>query len=760
MDFIARARERQRALERAELRAQQAQASHKQVLLKWKSTTTKPAASRPRQPHAAGHGAKKAGTPAPRTPLVTAVSKRRRVDHVAPEDAALRSTVLAQRKQQQEAAIQDLLQAALQDTFPAATPPPTATHSIAKTKALPAPLAAAATRTSTRAASSNAVKAPKNSKTPGHIVKVRGTRRTVDLRQDFLARFAEDIHATTLEHPLALQAADAPPHVKLLRGGLKHRAPPEGHTTQLDAHYWVPEALLEHAFGSDWSRHPLITALTVIPNEGVSFRKNGILRKAEGTPFQLWGRDPARPKQVGLPPAWGLSMFGRPTTDLRVRGAPLKYTYDTAAHMKERPEQRISILRTLRVLDTWGRALMIQDCAMGKTFQVMRLLCRLRVRTLFVVPSNIATQTVEAFRATLVATDPATGRSVEPSIHCWQGTPSAPKPHQAFDITIVSQETLKVTKVPPETFLQYGFVAVDEGHTMVTGKGVNVFGRFFAAKVVCVTATPMRLDNTGYVLPFYFGPVAVNVTRELLHRHPETQDRVMAIKVLQVRSNMPLQHEALVHMTPAQREDVLALDPTYTADAVWAVEQAKREGCKEIYVLTRRLNHLRSMWLALARYFHVPVATVPLVYGGMNDKQRQAAYAAGREVGFVVVNLSCLEAGFDRPSLDCLVQCVPAKNAQQMTGRVERLFEGMSHKRIFLLRPPQGRPNILKKAYDRQLQFFKRSYIEVTNADSKPVLTQAMMAASRAAVEVVAREVEEGTLDTALKDRRVPPGFQ
>ena len=452
---------------------------------------------------------------------------------------------------------------------------------------------------------------------PGQVVKVRGSKRVIDLREPFMKRFAEDIHATTLEHPLAIQAADAPPHVKLLRGGLKDRQSPPGHKTMLDSHYWVHESLLEQAFGSDWKHHPMMAPLTVIPNEGASFRKNGILRKTEGKPFELWGRDPARPKCIGLPPGWGLSMFGLPTVDMRVKGAPLKYKYSLAPHFKARPEQRIAIARTLKVLNSgWGRALMIEDCAMGKTLQMMMLFCHFGVRFLFVVPSNIATQTVETFRTSLIAIDPVTGERVEPSIHLWKGSASAPKPHDAWDITIVSHETLKLTKVPPQTFLQYGFMGVDEGHTVITEKGTAMFSNFYAAKVVCVTATPMRLDNTGYVLPFYFGPIAVNITRELLHRHPETQDRVMAIKVLQITSGMELDSADLVHMTPAQREDLLALDPTYTAEAVWAVAQAKAAGCKEIYVLTRRLNHLRSVWLALAKYFRVPVDAVPLVYGG------------------------------------------------------------------------------------------------------------------------------------------------
>lgn len=239
---------------------------------------------------------------------------------------------------------------------------------------------------------------------------------------------------------------------------------------------------------------------------------------------------------------------------------------------------------------------------------------------------------------------------------------------QVKDITIAMIQTLVSNpKLLASLRQRFGMVIVDECHTAITEKRLQVIQQFNARYLFGLTATPDRTDEQGKAIHFTFGPIIID--RKLPQEKP-------IVKI--VYSDKPLPIDEYAYMVTAQVE--CAKRNTMIADIV---REEFMEG-RKIMVLTKRIDHYERI--------HALLQDIPMVYtisSKENDKERVAlirAFKEGtREYNVILGTYPMLATGTDIPNLDTLVFAGDLKSSvlqRQSVGRILRIFSGKKHPKI------------------------------------------------------------------------------
>ena len=231
--------------------------------------------------------------------------------------------------------------------------------------------------------------------------------------------------------------------------------------------------------------------------------------------------------------------------------------------------------------------------------------------------------------------------------------------------------------------LRYGFVVVDECHTIPAASFERVASALRPRFFLGLTATPERRDGMHPVLYMQCGPV----------RH-----RVSPLKTARAE---PFAHIVLVRATPFRSEDIphrpgdretplfpllcdaLCRDEIRNDLIVSDAVASLKEGRFPL-ILTDRRDHVDLLTDILHR--HGVENVVPLVGGRSGKRCRRVSPDDTTESGRVIVATGALLGeGFDDPRLDTLLLATPVSwrgRLAQYAGRLHRLHEGKREVRI------------------------------------------------------------------------------
>jgi len=375
---------------------------------------------------------------------------------------------------------------------------------------------------------------------------------------------------------------------------------------------------------------------------------------------------PTKLSLIGLPRFLGLSLFGKPTQDLRQLGTPMSTI--TSTEISLRPLQIQAVDQALEVLETFGGTTSIADCGFGKTRLAIAIASKLKRRTLILCNREVLMKQW----STVV-------RDLTPWTISWlQGSSfhKAPKEpvgllsadNLSSDVCIGSIDTLVDSAVPKEITNSFGLVIVDEMHHLAAATLVHALPKLPARYIVALSATPDRRDGLEYFLYWLAGP-----TSFVYKRLPSVTGVRDTVEVRAIMAVGTAQRERMYRngsLAFAEMANGLAEDPRRNEYLLKAIDVCIQEGRKKIIVVSSLVNHCTHLHAAIAtKYIDMPMAL-------MCGKTVESNKAKDPATRIVFATYSLLEEGYDDDRLDTLVLALPRSRIQQTIGRVERTHEG------------------------------------------------------------------------------------
>lgn len=422
-------------------------------------------------------------------------------------------------------------------------------------------------------------------------------------------------------------------------------------TAVLHGLYWVPRRDVSKELLDSMTLRPVVSNLAP---------------KSAAKPFPVWVEHPTNKDWVGVPKFLGLSAFGAANVDKRSGGVALKNAGSWSDKKQMRPEQRMGLDNTKRMLDAWGGAFYIADCGHGKSVVLARLVYEIGVRAMIVVPQTVLVEQMCA--------EFGVGGGREPSLSglsvaVLQGNWAAMKPEKqaalrAADICVASLDSLSLFAYPEDFMSQFGLVIFDEAHHMAARTLHAILPRVPARRIVGFSATPERKDGLSDLLHWILGPTAF-----CFQRRPEVTGRRGTVEVRRVA--VPLEfHEKMQYgkLAFAQMLNDLAESDARNHFIVDLVNKQLEAGRQKILVITAFRDHavlLRDSILKICN------STV-LLHGGLKKRDKKDTSTCR----VLVATYGILQEGFDDSALDTLVMCTPRSTVQQTVGRIERVKAG------------------------------------------------------------------------------------
>ena len=256
------------------------------------------------------------------------------------------------------------------------------------------------------------------------------------------------------------------------------------------------------------------------------------------------------------------------------------------------------------------------------------------------------------------------------AIGVFAGIEQAGRRARAADVVVASVQTLQRTRLAAWDPAAFRLVVVDEAHHAPAAGYRAILGRFAAARVLGVTATPDRLD----------GAAMGDVFQSCAYRY-ELRDAIRDGWLCRVEGQRVKLEVNLdgVH-TRAGDLDLRELEELYGTDAaVRAVVEPLRNlaGARRTILFAISVAHAQALAAALNE---ADPGCALAVSGETPANERADAVAAFRAGRLrVLVNCALYTEGFDCPEVECVAIARPTKSRAlyaQMLGRGTRLAPG------------------------------------------------------------------------------------
>ena len=236
------------------------------------------------------------------------------------------------------------------------------------------------------------------------------------------------------------------------------------------------------------------------------------------------------------------------------------------------------------------------------------------------------------------------------------------------DITIASIQTLGRRKRQPNWFYNtFGCVIVDECHTAITNKRLQLIQSFNPEHLYGMTATPRRTDEQGKAIEFTFGPIIID-------KDLETTKPI--VKLIYSHVHIPIVF-SYAEMIDKQVENEIRNDLL-----IKIIHEEIKEG-RKILVLTKRIAHYGRLISRLREYSPIVISSA------ISSKERNEIISGLRdgrkEFQIILGTYSMLATGTDIPALDTLIFAGDLKSdvlQEQSAGRILRIFSGKKHPKI------------------------------------------------------------------------------
>jgi len=319
----------------------------------------------------------------------------------------------------------------------------------------------------------------------------------------------------------------------------------------------------------------------------------------------------------------------------------------------------------------------------GKTVIACQVIQSLGRRTLIIVPRD---HLVQQFR-----TEIKKWFGFEPGIIQGQRI-------EDRDISIASVQTLvRNSSIASKLSNHFGCVIVDECHTSITDKQLDVIQTFAPEYLYGLTATPRRTDKQGDAIFFTYGDILID--KEL----PRATPNVLVIGF----------H---VHIPMGEYADIIEEQVNNAERNQLIVDQIiqELENNRKILVLTKRVAHYGTISQLLQRQMAgTRRPRIHEISSTTNAKTRAATLESLRrgsqDFDVILGTYSMLATGTDIPALDTLIFAGDLRSdvlQEQSAGRILRLFGDKAAPRIIDIADTNN-PILANQARERQ-RFYSR----------------------------------------------------
>ena len=247
-----------------------------------------------------------------------------------------------------------------------------------------------------------------------------------------------------------------------------------------------------------------LTCIPVVPQQAKQEKK----QKINETQFLMYRETD---QSIFVPVRYGIDRWGIPKQDIRSIGEPLGDNIVFKKELKLRDHQKKAVQTLTSELQTKGCAgILKMYTGAGKTFTALKQITLLNRRTVFLCHNSAVMQAIH--------------KEINLCLpqHTRVGIIKSPKCEiENKDIILASIQTLtskiKNGKIQEIQHLldTIGTVVVDEAHHMGARTFSQVPALFSAKYKFALTATPRRGDKMIHILYWTFGPVVVEILRDL-----------------------------------------------------------------------------------------------------------------------------------------------------------------------------------------------------------------------------------------------------
>jgi len=371
--------------------------------------------------------------------------------------------------------------------------------------------------------------------------------------------------------------------------------------------------------------------------------KRNSLAPGSAISFNVWYPHPTKPGWIGLPRFLGLSLFGKPTKDIRVLGSPTTFSLSTKRELRD--YQQEAVQKCLESLEVWGGSTLIADCGAGKTAMAFAIASKLQRKTIVLLNREFLMKQWE---------EDITGAR-EPWIVGAKSGWLQGKIYRDGDIVLASIDSLSQCEYSPALLSQFGLVIIDEMHHLAATTLSQVLPRLPSRYVLGISATPSRNDGLEHLLYWLAGPTAF-----VYKRIPSITGKRGTVQVKKICFTGGAQQEEYTMagtLNFSKMVSLLAEDEERNAFVLQQINALQGRG--KILVVTSLVQH--------AKFIASHLGCVAL-YGGSKTS------AVGHRI--IVATYQLLEEGYDDADLDTLVLALPRSKIQQVVGRCERSKEG------------------------------------------------------------------------------------
>lgn len=232
------------------------------------------------------------------------------------------------------------------------------------------------------------------------------------------------------------------------------------------------------------------------------------------------------------------------------------------------------------------------------------------------------------------------------------------------DVVVGMIQSLSIRDYPPQTFHGFGFLVVDECHHASAEVFSRCLFKLGFARVLGLSATPVRKDGLDSVFRWHAGPVVFELDR--------AKDAGVRAVVVSYRNRGDRAYSELPVLYPSGKPNYSRMinNVCGCADRTALVVRLVRRVLdllppRKVLVLSDRRAHLDSMRAALnARDPDVSGVMV----GGMSPQDVRTSESRRA----LLATYQYVAEGYDNPELDTLVLASPKSDVVQVVGRVMR----------------------------------------------------------------------------------------
>ena len=380
-------------------------------------------------------------------------------------------------------------------------------------------------------------------------------------------------------------------------------------------------------------------------------------RSAPGPPPEPYTFFTETDTWLRVPRFYGIGTFGPPSTNLTVKGVPMRR--DIQLRASPRPYQHAvldAIVQIFKHADFGGGALLEADCGTGKTFCAIAVAIRHGVKTAILVnKGDLLDQWIERIHDfTNARVGTVQGSSVDVDDK---------------DIVVFMSQSIWMGKYDDDAervFGSFGLVVIDECHHWAARTLATTIPRFPSRCILALTATPDRKDKLGYTLEWLFGKTCARVKRTGAANETD--------RLIVVVDEIPL-HEGAARPVYMRNGRVLLpkMITAMTEDA-WRnrriVERISklRQAGRRIIVLSERRNHLTTLQSMLMDIHGIESG----LYVGETTKKGKLAREKAKGMWVIFATNRMANEGLDIELLDTLVFASPQSDIRQAVGRIQR----------------------------------------------------------------------------------------